>query len=164
MAKTMLSPKNIQYAALPWRMRNGVREMLLITSRNTRRWIVPKGWPLKGCSPPECAALQALEEAGVSGRVQSKPLGVYRYKKIKRSGAAVFCTVQVFGMKVTRQRRKWREKKARDWLWCAPAEAIKHIKEAGLRKIVAKFAGRRLRAASKKKPATRAKTRTRPRK
>ena len=70
------TPK-VQYAALPWRRTKDGLEVLLVTTLTTRRWIVPKGWPLKNCTPAECAAYEALEEAGVIGTVAKKALGTF---------------------------------------------------------------------------------------
>jgi 8-oxo-dGTP pyrophosphatase MutT (NUDIX family) len=54
----------------------------LVTTRRTKRWIIPKGWPIKGLKPSKTAAREAFEEAGVSGRVGAKPLGVFTYEKL----------------------------------------------------------------------------------
>ena len=131
---------SIQYGALPWRRVNGAIEILLITSRNTRRWIVPKGWPMPERSPRESVAQEALEEAGILGEVAQKPLGWFHYDKVRKSGEVVPCKVQVFPMEVVRQRRTWLEKAARQTQWCSPQEALTHVGEAGLRQIIVKFA------------------------
>ena len=75
-----------QYAALPWRQTQGF-EILLITSRETRRWVIPKGWPMPGHSAAESAAQEAYEEAGVRGQMSAEPAGHYAYKKRLRGGA-----------------------------------------------------------------------------
>jgi 8-oxo-dGTP pyrophosphatase MutT (NUDIX family) len=131
---------NVQYAALPWRRAHGVLEILLVTTINSRRWIVPKGWPLDGRSPAECAAREALEEAGVQGEVAAEILGTFHYKKLRKSGETVPCKVHVFAMEVVRQRRKWAEKRSRETLWCLPEEALARVSEPGLRRLIAKFA------------------------
>ena len=77
--------RGTQYAALPYRVSGGVLEILLITSRRTRRWIVPKGWPVEGLEPAQCAAMEALEEAGVTGDVDRTAVGHYRYLKHHKS-------------------------------------------------------------------------------
>ena len=64
-----------QYAALPYRMSGETLEILLITSLRTRRWIIPKGWPQDGREPSSCAALEALEEAGVAGEIEKIAAG-----------------------------------------------------------------------------------------
>ena len=73
--------KNRQVAALPFRI-NGIRpEVMLITSRETGRWIIPKGWPQKGRSPRAVAIREAYEEAGLKGRIRKRPVGTFRYQK-----------------------------------------------------------------------------------
>ena len=72
---------NAQYAALPYRLGRDGLEILLITSRGSGRWIIPKGWPMAGLSPSQAAALEALEEAGVTGNVSADSVGRYGYDK-----------------------------------------------------------------------------------
>ena len=132
---------NTQYAALPWRRAGDTIEILLVTTRNTQRWIVPKGWPLAGRSPSACAALEALEEAGVQGNIATKALGTFTYGKRRKSGEIVLCRVHVFAMEVTHQRRHWAEKRARETRWCSPEEALARVNEPGLRRLIAKFSG-----------------------
>jgi 8-oxo-dGTP pyrophosphatase MutT (NUDIX family) len=131
---------NVQYAALPWRRANGATEILLITTRKTRSWIVPKGWPIAGLSPSECAAHEALEEAGILGEVRDKALGSFHYDKRRKTGDIDPCTVHVFAMEVIHQRRSWPEKAARDICWCSVEEALARVTEPGLRRLIAKFA------------------------
>jgi 8-oxo-dGTP pyrophosphatase MutT (NUDIX family) len=131
---------NIQYAALPWRRAEGVIEFLLITTRNTGRWIVPKGWPLTGRTPAECAAQEALEEAGLIGKVATEPVGWFHYDKQRKSGEVVACKVQVYPMEVARQRRSWAEKTVRQTHWCTLDEALSRVGEPGLRQLIQKFA------------------------
>ena len=137
---TASQSSNIQYAALPWRSAEGAIEILLITTRTTKRWIVPKGWPMKGCTPAECAAHEALEEAGVMGEMAGQALGTFRYNKLRRSGDIVPCTVHVFAMKVTQQRTSWVEKRQRETRWCTPEEALARVTDPGLRRLIGKFA------------------------
>lgn len=131
--------QRVQYAALPWRVSNGALQILLVTTRNTRRWIVPKGWPIPHRAPPECAAREAFEEAGVVGDVASEPLGAFTYEKQLKSGEKVTCNVEVFPLAVARQSRAWPEKRARQTDWCSVEEALSRIAEPGLRRIVAKL-------------------------
>jgi len=133
-------PENIQYAALPWRIIDGELEVLLITTRNTRRWIVPKGWPIAEYTPDACAAYEAKEEAGVSGEIDPRVIGTFHYDKQRKSGEILACKVYVFPMQVTRHHRKWPEKGLRDWEWCSVTEAVARISEPGLRRLIAKFA------------------------
>jgi len=101
---------------------------------------VPKGWPLVGRTPRECAAQEALEEAGVLGEVGEKPLGWFSYDKLRKSGEVLHCKVQVYAMEVARQRRTWAERATRQTRWCSPQEALAHVSEPGLRQIISKFA------------------------
>jgi len=129
-----------QYAALPWRVKNGALEILLITTLRTRRWIVPKGWPVAELSARACAAREALEEAGVCGNAGDKPIGSFRYAKYRKGGEVVSCKVEVFALEVTAQRRAWVEKGARECRWCSAADAMALVSEPGLRQIIARFA------------------------
>src|ERR1700726_1179051 len=82
--------KRVQYAALPYRVRrNFGTEVMLVTSRETRRWIIPKGWPHKGKTPHRSAAREAFEEAGVVGAVGSRPVGSFSYEKRLNNGGSV---------------------------------------------------------------------------
>ena len=130
---------NVQYAALPWRRAKGAIEILLVTTRSAQRWIVPKGWPLVGHTPSECAAVEALEEAGVLGEVAPETLGSFHYNKRRKSGEIVLCKVHVFAMEVARQRRSWPEKRARETCWCSLEEALERVTDPGLRRLIAKF-------------------------
>jgi 8-oxo-dGTP pyrophosphatase MutT (NUDIX family) len=130
----------VQYAALPWRRARGEVEILLVTTRRTRRWIVPKGWPIPGCTPAQCAAHEAFEEAGIAGEIAEKPLGSFRYEKRRKSGELLPCKVDVFPLEVLRQRRTWPEKAARSTCWCSPEEALARVREPGLRRVIARFA------------------------
>jgi len=130
-----------QYAALPWRrLEDGGVEVLLITSRETRRWVIPKGWPIKGLKSPQSAAREALEEAGVEGQPGKSKLGVYHYDKKLRSGRVQKVRVAVYGLEVTRERETWKEKDQRDKLWTSPAEAAELVEEPELKALVAAFA------------------------
>jgi 8-oxo-dGTP pyrophosphatase MutT (NUDIX family) len=130
----------VQYAALPCRHVRGELEILLITTRNTKRWIVPKGWPLSGYSPSECAAQEAMEEAGIIGEVADKAFACFHYDKRRGSGDIISCEVHVFTMKVLHQRRNWAEKAARDVCWCSVEEALAQVAEPGLKNELMKFA------------------------
>ena len=132
----------LQYAALPYRLAaHGQVEVLLITSRESRRWVIPKGWPMKGKKPHAAAAKEALQEAGVVGRVEKLPLGAYDYIKRLKNGAPLACTVEVFPMQVVRQRKRWREKGQRIVHWFPADEAADNVDEEGLRELILAFAG-----------------------
>ena len=129
-----------QYAALPYREGANGLEFLLITTRRTHRWIVPKGWPMDGLAPHAAAAREALEEAGISGEIDVKSIGSYRYFKERKSGELVPCKVDVFALKVKQQRKTWAEKDARELLWCSLNEALACVGEPGLRQVISRFA------------------------
>jgi 8-oxo-dGTP pyrophosphatase MutT (NUDIX family) len=129
-------PRRIQYAALPWRRNNSTTEVMLVTSRGTGRWIIPKGWPMKGKAPHAAAAREALEEAGVVGQIGKEPIGSFSHKKLLKRGDAVVCEVQVFPLEVTRQRDSWPEKGKRKFQWLSPSEAAKTVSEPLLGAII----------------------------
>ena len=80
-----------QFAALCWRRRKGKVQVLLITSRRRKRWIVPKGWPMDGKTPAHCALIEAWEEAGVIGIASDYSIGVYAYEKLREGEDATPC-------------------------------------------------------------------------
>ena len=143
--------KRVQYAALPYRIQDGAVEVLLITTRRTKRWIVPKGWPIDGLSPSASAAREALEEAGISGVIDPTPLGRFHYMKELREREAVPCRVEVFALKVTRQRKHWQEQDARECRWLNTAEAAQFVEEPELRRLISRFAPADMGPASPKK-------------
>ena|SRR5947207_10968552 len=139
MSSVALKVPGVQYAALPWRRVHGELQILLVTTLNTRRWIVPKGWPIPGLAPCDCAAAEAAEEAGVRGDVQPAPLGSFQYEKRQKSGDTLQCKVEVFAMEVQRQRHNWPEKGTREVCWCSVEEALARVGEPGLRRLIARF-------------------------
>jgi 8-oxo-dGTP pyrophosphatase MutT (NUDIX family) len=131
-----------QYAALPWRRAaDGGVEILLITSRETRRWVIPKGWPIKGLKPGPSAAQEAFEEAGVSGALGRKPVGVYHYDKRLRTGRLQHVRVFVHALEVQAEADAWPEKGQRDRRWTNPAEAAELVDEPQLKTLLADFRG-----------------------
>jgi 8-oxo-dGTP pyrophosphatase MutT (NUDIX family) len=131
----------VQYAALPYRRNGDARtEVMLVTSRETRRWVIPKGWPHKGRTPHRSAAREAYEEAGVVGRVHRDPLGSFSYEKRLPTGDTVVCKVDVFALEVRRQSREWPEKHEREVKWLSPGQAAKAVKEPTLAKIIRRLA------------------------
>jgi 8-oxo-dGTP pyrophosphatase MutT (NUDIX family) len=123
------SAKRVQYAALPYRPRGkSPPEILLVTSRETGRWIIPKGWPAKGKPPHKSAAREAREEAGVIGKVTRRPVGAFSYKKRLKSGKVVPCEVHVFALKVTRREESWPEKGQRKIKWLPRTKAAKAVR------------------------------------
>jgi 8-oxo-dGTP pyrophosphatase MutT (NUDIX family) len=131
-----------QAAALAWRPgEGGAVQVLLITSRETRRWVIPKGWPIKGLNSAQTAAREAFEEAGVKGEPSRKKLGVYHYDKRLRSGRMQRVRVSVYALKVTAEKPVWPEVEQREKLWVSPAEAAELVQEAELAALLRVFAG-----------------------
>ena len=128
-----------QYAALPWRRSGDELQILLITSRETRRWVIPKGWPIKKLAPGPSAAQEASEEAGAVGPTSRKALGVYHYDKRLRSGRTQHVRVFVYGLEVTELRDEWPEQHQRERRWVSPAEAAELVDEKELKKLLADF-------------------------
>jgi 8-oxo-dGTP pyrophosphatase MutT (NUDIX family) len=141
----------VQYGALPYRFsQDAALEVLLVTTRGTRRWIIPKGGPIKGLRPAKSAAREAFEEAGVTGRIGAKPVGLFTYDKlVDEAGAQTTCEVKVYPLLVKRQSEVWPESQQRTTQWVEPSRAIAMIKEPDLKKILASFARRAAAAASR---------------
>lgn len=140
----------IQYGALPYRFTpDAALEFLLVTTRRSRRWIIPKGWPIKGLKPAESAAREAFEEAGVIGKVGAQSVGLFAYDKLaEESGVTVTCEVKVFPLLVKRQTETWPEFDQRAVQWVPPSEALSLIKEPELKSLLEAFAARARKRAS----------------
>jgi len=129
-----------QYAVLPWRRTaDGAVEVLLITSRETRRWVIPKGWPIKGLKSGPSAAREAFEEAGITGELSKKPVGVYHYEKRLRSGRIQAVRVAAYAMKVVEEHDDWPEKGQREMAWVSTADAAERVDEPELSALLTKF-------------------------
>jgi 8-oxo-dGTP pyrophosphatase MutT (NUDIX family) len=129
-----------QVAALPWRFsEDGEVEVLLITTRATRRWVIPKGWPIKGLTSAQAAAQEAFEEAGVTGGPSKKKIGVYEYDKRLASGRMEQIRVSVYGLKVDEEHAAWPEAGQRQKLWAAPAAAADMVCERALAGLIRTF-------------------------
>jgi len=129
-------PRRVQYAALPWRRIDSATEVMLITSRGTGRWIIPKGWPMKRRAPHSTAAREALEESGVLGQIGKTPIGSFSHRKALKQGRAVICEVEVFPLEVTRQCKTWPEKGKRKVQWFSPSDAAKAVRQPLLGAII----------------------------
>ena len=142
----------IQYGALPYRFTPAAAlEILLVTSRESKRWIIPKGWPIKGLRPAKSAAREAFEEAGVNGRIGMKSIGFFTYDKML-DDSCIGCEVRVFPLLVKQQSDTWPEIKERAAQWVAPDKALALIKDSELKLLVAAFVKRVVLAASKSAP------------
>lgn len=129
-----------QVAALPYRIdESGEVRVLLITSRDTKRWVVPKGNPITGLSGHEAAAQEAFEEAGVRGITCPSPIGSYRYDKRRKDGRHRTATVAVYPLAVVRQADEWPEQDERDCAWFGLPEAAGAVEEPDLGALIARF-------------------------
>jgi 8-oxo-dGTP pyrophosphatase MutT (NUDIX family) len=129
-----------QFAALPWRRdAAGEVEVLLITSRETRRWVIPKGWPIKGMKSPKSAAQEAFEEAGVRGKISKRPVGSYAYDKRLKNGRLQHVRVAVFALAVESEADAYPELGQREKLWLPIAEAARRVDEPELMVLLATF-------------------------
>ena len=141
-----------QIAVLPYRATgpavDAPIQILLITSRQSRRWVIPKGGLMKGLPPHAAAAVEAEEEAGVRGAACPIPLGSYRYRKTRASGASVWADVDVFPFAVTEELDSWDEQHQRERRWFSMAEAAKAVDEEDLRALIRSFGAREFRAAA----------------
>ena len=120
-----------QVAALPVRIRDGRVEVCLVTTRETRRWTVPKGWPMKGLKDHRAAAVEAMQEAGLIGHTGKAAIGDYLYWK-RRDGHFDLIRVAVFRLDVEKQAVQWREMGEREVRWFQPPDAAALVDEAGL--------------------------------
>ena len=134
-------PPRQQYAALCYRFKKktGELEMLLMTSRDTGRWVIPKGWPMQGKLSHEVAAREAYEEAGVRGDVDESTLGSFTYLKVLKDGIKVPCKVQVYPLVVTELAKSFKEKGERKLEWVSCNEAVKRVREPELRDMILMF-------------------------
>ncbi len=138
MASDKVSAQGQQVAALPYRVIDGELRILLVTSRGTQRWIIPKGWPKKGKKPHRVAELEALEEAGAQGRVQRAPIGQYEAWK-RLADHFILCTVDVFPLEVRNQRKRFLEQQERRAGWFRAEDAADLVEEPGLRSLIREF-------------------------
>ena len=114
-------------------------EVLVISSRDTGRWVVPKGWPMKKKKPHEAAAIEAWEEAGVRGTVHKTAVGRYTYLKFLDDGDVVPTIVDLFQIEVTLQQDAFKEKGQRRLAWVEPDEAARRVRELELKSLLVDF-------------------------
>jgi len=132
-------PPRIQVAALPWRERESDLEIMLITSRDTGRWVLPKGWPEADEQLFESAAREAAEEAGVFGAMDHVEAGRYFYGKARDSGMERRCEVRVFPMQVDHAADEWPEKDERHREWFPAVTASRLVRERDLGELIVQF-------------------------
>jgi 8-oxo-dGTP pyrophosphatase MutT (NUDIX family) len=126
----------IQYAALPFRIERRQVQILLITSRSSKRWVIPKGWPIDGLKPPDAAAAEAAEEAGLIGEVDERPIGSYRYLKHLKGERTTAVQVIVFRFLVRGHAEHWKEQGERRVAWFRYQKAAALVAEPSLRRLI----------------------------
>lgn len=128
---------NYQCAALPYRaVSNSELEVMLITSRDSGRWVIPKGWPAAGEAPWDSAAREAREEAGLVGRIGKRAIGRYHYEKILENASSVWCVVEVFALEVQEQLPSWPEQNQRLTRWFVLQVAAETVDEPELGTVI----------------------------
>jgi 8-oxo-dGTP pyrophosphatase MutT (NUDIX family) len=129
-----------QVAALCWRLHKGQPQVLLVTSRTSGRWVLPKGWPMAGRGPDAAAAIEAWEEAGVEGKVSTTSIGHYVYHKVLPDLGRLSCAVEVFPLRVQCLKSSFPERKERRRKWFTAAEAARRVAEVELREMLVRLA------------------------
>ena len=125
-----------QIAALPFRNRRGKVGVLLVTSRETKRWVIPKGWPMEGHTDYNAAKIEAFEEAGAEGRIGTTAIGAFAYVKRLKDGASKLCHVAVYPLNVSGLARNWPEQKQRERRWFSAEAAAELVAEPQLKEII----------------------------
>ena len=126
-----------QIAALPIRWdKSGKLSVLMITSRDTGRWVMPKGWIMNGKKPWTAAEIEALEEAGAVGSIGSVPLGEYHYRKMLDDGTVVPVRVTLYPMIVERLKKRWKERDDRTRRWFSLKGAARRVDEPELSRLL----------------------------
>lgn len=121
-----------QFGAICWRKAETGLDVLLITSRETGRWVIPKGWPMKGISAAEAAGREAWEEAGVEGKLSDTCLGVFSYDKLMPADQAIPCVVALYGLRVEKLARRYPEQRQRRRKWFTARKAADLVAEPEL--------------------------------
>ena len=124
--------------------------VLLVTSRENKRWVIPKGNPTPGLMPHASAAMEAEEEAGVRGLVCPMPLGSYRYRKKRRNGASLMIDVDVFPLAVNHELPAWKEQAQRERRWFSLADAASMVDESDLSDLIRSFGPSEFKAATQR--------------
>ena len=133
-------PEHVQFAALCYDVEGPEKKILLITSRGTRRWILPKGWPIDGLDSHQVALQEAWEEAGVlRGKPWLKPLGSYHYRKGMRRGWSVPVNTIVYPVRTLELSDRYPEVEQRTRRWVSPSEAAELVGEPELKELLATF-------------------------
>lgn len=140
MARSDQTAPRLQVGALCWRRQGEAVLILLVTSRDTRRWVIPKGNRMKGLEDWEAAATEAREEAGVHGRVEPAAIGRFHYDKRLSGGRTRLCLVEVYPLEVFIQHGGWEESTERERRWMTTSEAAQAVDEPELACLLGSFA------------------------
>jgi 8-oxo-dGTP pyrophosphatase MutT (NUDIX family) len=128
-----------QFSALCYRVINNKTQVLMITTRRKRRWILPKGWPIDGLTPAESAAREAWEEAGVIGKSQDRCLGLYSYSKLLEDVGPLPCVAMVYPVQVRSLASAYPEVNQRRRKWFSLKKAASLATEPELARILRDF-------------------------
>jgi 8-oxo-dGTP pyrophosphatase MutT (NUDIX family) len=128
-----------QVGALIWRFEKSILQVLLVTSRDTGRFVIPKGWTEKKLSDPDAAANEAFEEAGIRGVIANEPLGTYAYIKVMGPGFALPCVITVYAMEANVELSKWPEMRERTRHWMTLDTAAASVDEVELKMLIEDF-------------------------
>ena len=128
-----------QFGALCWRRRGDEIQVLLVTSRRRKRWIIPKGWPQDRVTPMKTAVTEAWEEAGVEGKAKATCLGIFSYNKTVTARQVAPCVVAIFPMRVKKLRSDFPEASQRKRKWFSLAKAATLVSEPELAAIIRRF-------------------------
>jgi 8-oxo-dGTP pyrophosphatase MutT (NUDIX family) len=126
----------IQIAALPYRVGRSGAKILLITTKGKGRWLIPKGWPMRGRKRRSTAAIEAFEEAGVVGRIGRRKVGHFQHRKRK---ARLACAVEIYPLAVRRNLRDWPEKRERKRRWFSGKQAARRVRAKGLQRAISEI-------------------------
>lgn len=133
-----------QFGALCYRVVKNKTQVLMITSRRTKRWIIPKGWPMQGATPGQSALREAWEEAGVKGKINGPCLGLFSYEKRLPGSETLPCAVLVYPVKVTNLSDRFPEVAQRERKWMSPKKAAQKVAEPELAYMIRRFEAKRL--------------------
>ena len=132
-------PPSLQVGALCYRRSGKGLRILLITSRDTGRWMIPKGWPMRNRSEAQAAAREAYEEAGLRGEVGEHSIGFYTYVKRLKDGAGLPCVVRLYAIEGREMLRKYPESGQRRVKWFSPGRAARKVTEPELALCIREF-------------------------
>jgi len=133
------SPCKLQVAALPWRIGARGVEVMLVTSRDTGRWVLPKGGVNKDEKLWRGAEREAEEEAGIRGKVSRREAGRFFYAKVRFVGPALPCEVIVYPLEVKDEAKKWKEMTDRTRQWMHFRDAAGAVDESDLKDLILAF-------------------------